>query len=439
VDLSKLIVFISLSFLSFSSYSYTYKEVDSLTYLYFNQQNYSLVQTIGKKALKEKIDFYDLRVRLALSYYFQRKFENAWPHFLVATQMNPSDSNLLKYTYSCLILTAQYDKANAFLVSHPSSNTLEQGKLKGLSKFEIEPGFIASNNEKDFVGKPLSETGNYYEGNFFSKMKILRTYLEGNISPDLNFMLGANLFETEHLSKFKFGNQVIEDLHQNENYQFNFGVCKLMKTNSKVGFSMAYYLQNYTYPFTSSNTLSVPPQPIIVKDTTEHSSEISMSLFYSKRLKFIEPIFFINYGTFDFADNLQAELGLTYFPLGQDRLYAYSSVSYLNNSINTGFAFNQKIGFGLNQKFALEANFLGGSLANYMGSSGFLTLNTFDPIKSSSGLNLNINTSKITLIPSYRFQVREMEYFTESSPGKFVTHTQNYYSHLFYITLRWKL
>ncbi|MCF8254313.1 MAG: hypothetical protein K9H61_13060 [Bacteroidia bacterium] len=437
--MSKLVCLLFIVFWSNSSFALSYKEVDSLTYFHYQNANYKLVQTIGKEALKENIDFYYLRVRLGLSYYFESNFENAWPHLLKAVDMNPSDKEILKYTYQSLVLTSQNEVANEFLVKYPQTNNEIKPLSKGLNKIEFESGNIFSNNEKEFYGKPLSEIGNYYEGNFFSNMKIIRVYLEGKISPDLSYSLGVNLFETTHLSKFKFSTQDIETYHQNDNYQFNAGVSKLFKSNGKLGYSVAYYRQNFSYPYTISRASSVPPLPVMIRDSIEKTSELSMSLFYSKRMKFIEPIIFLNYGTFDLSDNLQAELGLTYFPLGHDRLYAYSSVSYLNNSINTGFAFNQKIGFGLNQKFALEANFLGGKLGNYMGSAGFITLNTFDPINYSTGLNLSINTPKVSIVPSYRFQMREMEYFTENSPGNFVSHTHNYYSHLFYITLRWKL
>jgi hypothetical protein len=436
MEMRKLILIFLLLPLFSIAQELSFTSVEIQTFELYSDFNYKAVIKLGERALKEKIDYYDLRVRLGLSYFKLKKYEQAFPHLCKAIDMNPSDLQILGYTYSCLIFTAQFSRANALLVKYPQIDPNITPMKSGISSFEFEPGIITSQNSNDFKGSNLRKSGtNFAEGNFFSSMNYIRVYSDGLISPDLKWHVGANFFQSNHLSKLQFINQNVETDKSSLNYQLNFGLTQTFNHGWGAGFGIAYYKQNFPYIKLSDTDFPIPANTPI-RDTSETYHSIAMSAFISKRLKFIEPVLFLNYGNFDLESRIQAELGITTFPLENAKFYTYSSVSYINQNSENGYAFNQKLGYSILPSINLEGSFLTGSLDNYMGSMGFLTLNTFDPVNWSAGLDVNLRYKKIQITPGYRYQKREGVYSFENTPANVSSKSYNYFNHLFFITLK---
>ncbi len=409
-------IFLLLPCISWSQ-ALNYFTVEEQSLQLFNDFEYKKLMVLGEKAIDEKIDFYDLRVRLGIVYFKQNKFENACIHFNKAIEMNPSDAGVLNYAYVCLLYTAQYNRANELLVKYPAIVSLLKPKSKGIASIELEQGRVfAANGSAMSTDNIRLTNANYAQGNFFTNMNYIRGYVEALSTPSMRWHFGVNLFQSSHNSKIEFFDQNVLETKTSLNYQYNIGLTQTFKRGITAGLAMGLCRQNFPYPYINSSLN--PPQPnASIADSTESSSTFTYSAMLAKRMKFVEPILLLNYGNFDLKTRWQMETGITYFPLGRDQLYGYSSLSYINQNATTSYAFNQKIGYTIKNTLTLEANYLRGSLDNYMGSMGFLTLNTFDPLNWSLGLDAGIHYKKITITPGYRFQQRTGTILQEESPN----------------------
>ncbi|OYU96068.1 MAG: hypothetical protein CFE21_06560 [Bacteroidetes bacterium B1(2017)] len=441
MDMRRLIFFLFIWPVLINAQPLTYTSVEVKSLEYYNDFEYKKLTKLGEEALDQKIDFYDLRVRMGIAYYKMNKFEPATIHFMKAVEMNPSEPDILSYAYNCLLITAQFNRANAFLIQYPTTSASIKPKSTGLGSVEIETGLINTNLASSYSGEILRESGsNYASGNFFSKMAYTRVYAEGLASPDLRWHLGGNIFQSTHLSKLEFFDKNTEVEKSSLNYQFNFGFTKLLAHGWQTGIGIAYYRQNFPFPYVSS-TIQPPPPNSVFKDSIETSNAVSISALISKRMKYIEPILVLNYGDFDLKNRFQAELGITTFPLGHQQLYTYTSGSFIRSDGSNSYAFNQKIGYSFKNSISLEGSFLKGSLDNYMCNMGFLTLNTFDPLKWSAGADLNYRIKRWIITPGYRIQKRAGSYESESAPigpvqPTIKTNNFSYSTNLFFITLK---
>lgn len=416
----------------------TYTSVAVQSEEYYNLFQYKELIKLGDDALKAHIDFYDLRVRLGLAHYRKSNYEAANIHFERAIEMNPSDIEILKYAYRCLLFTGQYQRANMLLNYYPQINPDYKPKIKGIHLFEVEAGSLQTNQTDAYDGQKLSPNGNVGEANLFSTMDYLRLYNEVLLSPDTKLHMGTNVFQTNQLSILQFFQKNVNQTYSSLNMQANVGFSKLWRRGWATGLGIGFYRQNYTHPYVASD-INPPPPNSLVKDTSEITHAISMSLYASKRMKFIEPVVFVNYGNFDFLPRYQVELGLTYYPLAKDKLFSYSSIS-LNQTDGTGsIAYQQKVGYTFLPFMSTELSYMGGSLDNYMGHMGFLTLNTFDPITYSLGVDLHLFKGKYALTPGYRYQERSSSYYVEEGFGNIVTKNISYINHLFFITFKCQL
>ncbi|MBP7510368.1 MAG: hypothetical protein KA981_00485 [Bacteroidia bacterium] len=432
------ILFFGLNQSALKAQELTYYLVDSLSYEYLNNLDYKALSKLGKQALSKNIDFYYLRVRLGISFYKQSNFEAASPHFLKAIEMNPSEDYVLNYAYKCLLQTAQFKRANMLLIKYPQIESQIAPRYKGLSSFEFEGGAIITNNEDSFLDKTIETNGNYAAGNFFSGMEFLRGYAEYMVEPDVQIHIGGNVYQSTQLSKLQYFQSNTEQYYSTLNFQTNIGISKIFNKGYSTGFGMAYYFQNFKHPYVVS-AVGVTPPNYPIKDTSELSHNISFSGYLSKRSQYIEPILFLNYANFDLKSRVQIEAGLSYFPLGNSKYYGYTSASFSKVKSDKNFVFQQKLGYTPSQYIGLDASFMIGDLDNYMSHLGFLTLNTFDPLKWSVGMDVSFRKNRYTLAPGYRYQQRESSFSSESAPGTSKTNTYTYFNHLFFITIKCQL
>jgi tetratricopeptide (TPR) repeat protein len=416
----------------------TYTSVAVQSEEYFNLFQYKELIKLGDDALKAHIDFYDLRVRLGLAHYRKSNYEAASIHFERAIEMNPSDLEILKYAYRCFLYTGQYQRANMLLIHYPQINPDYKPKMKGIHLVEVEAGSLQTSQTDAYDGQKLAPNGNVGEANLFSSMDYLRLYNEVLLSPDTKLHFGTNVFQTNQLSILQFFQKNVNQTYSSLNMQANVGFSKLWSRGWATGLGMGFYRQNYTHPYVASD-INPPTPNSLVKDTSEITHAISMSLYASKRMKFIEPVVFLNYGNFDFLPRYQLEMGLTYYPLAKDKLFSYSSISLNHTDGTSSIAYQQKVGYTFLPFMSAELSYMGGSLDNYMGHMGFLTLNTFDPITYSLGVDLHLFKGKYALTPGYRYQERSSSYFLEEGFGNIVTKNINYINHLFFITFKCQL
>ena len=90
---------ISLGFLGFSQNSLNYAQIDTLSYNAYLNKDWNEVKSIGKKSIKQDIDYFFLRMRLGIAYYEQENYRKAAQHFDKALEYNPDDSLATEYLF----------------------------------------------------------------------------------------------------------------------------------------------------------------------------------------------------------------------------------------------------------------------------------------------------------------------------------------------------
>ena len=111
---SILIASLAISYRAFAQENLTYRGIDSVTYRQYLDGDYVQLQQLANKAFDVTIDFYDLRMRVAIACYNQQNYEAALPHFLRAYQMNPADTIVQEYVYYTYLFSARSEDAAAF-------------------------------------------------------------------------------------------------------------------------------------------------------------------------------------------------------------------------------------------------------------------------------------------------------------------------------------
>lgn len=412
-----------------------YREADSISYSLFMANKFPELKQFGKNLLSQGIDFYYLRVRLALANFYSNNFEAALPHYLKAVEMNPSDPVILNQTYLCLLYTSQYQRANAFALKYLEVDARIAPKYAALQLVELEVGRASGSNATDYETAKLSRTGNGIAiGNFFSEMDYGRIYLEGIINPDLKILGGAGAFQNNHLSRVEAPgngkNQAMQDL----NSQFNMGLLFQGKNGWNFALATGHYRQAFTYLYLINQSPPLNGTGIY----TLQNSAFSFSGSVARRIPFFEPGIALHFSGLDEISRSQADLQLSTYPFGNGKWFTTTAISFLADTTFKGLAFSQKAGWIPNANFSLELSFLSGALDNYSGNLGFLMLNTFDPILWAAGIHVRRQMGrKSALQTGYRYQVREGSYYFETTSGVPGTNYYTYFTNQLYLNIQW--
>lgn len=416
------------------------ENTDSFTYVCFTQQRYNELWSSGKAAIQEGNDFYYLRIRMAYAYFYAGNYEAAIPHLSRALEMNATDPEVMQTLYYSFVYTGQSHRAYAIAKEHPEALALTVLNAPGRWVIEAEVGRLTTPNATDHETVELrTNGGNYADGNFFSVMDYGRIYAEGILKPRNKLMLGANVFQNNHLSRMLFFGKQQNSPNQNNNYQINAAYTHLFDKGFSLSAGLGFYRQNFTYLYLNS-TLPVPPPTTDFASATVSNSALSASLQLNKRIKHADLGVAIHTSNIDGIRRYQQDFGFTLFPLGSAKLYLHTAIAHLSDTVDRGINYHQTLGYVFNRKFSAEAMVQTGYLDNHIGNLGFLMMNAFDPIQAVYGIQLRMQAgSRLAFQTGYRYQQRETSYVYENAPGVSVLKTYTYAAQLLFLSIQWML
>lgn len=415
--------------------------IDSLSYAYYTQYEYAKLEQLGKESLHQGIDFFYLRLRLGIVAFKQDKYEKAWPHFEKAEKLLPGEPVVLEYLYWCYRYTAQFDKANALVEKYKSIVSEFLPGLVNTSQTELELGYVYTQNYNNYGTQSLiTSDKNASGGSFFSSMYYGRIYQENRFKKNFRLFAGLGLYGVQNFTNSQryiqppnlpFAKDSFNIKNSDVNVQLNVGASKLFRSGFNLAMAFGYYHERFTSEYVYQD----------YRLTTNNYMSSAVSL--SKRFKYFEPIVMVS--AFDVLNlgGIQVEVGITVYPFNKCRFYTYTSFGYTSQSayLNKFWLFKEKMGYGFKNGNQLEAFVLMGALDNYMGNLGFITYNTFDPINYLVSAQFCMRQNKLNIIPGYQLQNRDAYYQTAYVSGGEATDVQkvdyNYFSHLFYVTLRY--
>ena len=305
------------------------KEVDSKTYQAYIAANWDELIEIGKKALKNEIDYFYLRLRVGAAYYEKGNYEKAVHHLKKALKFNGENELAKEYLYLSLLYSGNHQEAD--LLSSQFSDTVKRRLAvspKLFNLFSVEGGPVLAQSD--------------------------------SISNATYFSFGFNLKLTPRLSMFN-------------NYSF------ISQT-----YFRTKYAQNQYYvalPFYLGRSFTLTPavhfvrldaEPVIKDLFTAGGFEIKKSIPY------LDVAAGFTAGNFYSENQYQGHLKTSFFPLGNQKLNLSSTLYVQAQSSETSVAANGAIQWYFHENAGWGSSYQYGELSNQFAENAFFVYNSPD-------------------------------------------------------------
>jgi hypothetical protein len=417
-----------ISNVTFSQETVSYSSIDSLSYSEYLKNDFNALKETGRKALKEGVDFYDLRMRLGILAYNEKNYEYAVKHFEAAYAMNPANEIVQEYLYYTYLFTGRTENSNALA----SSLTPEFQKKVGYTKKKIDSiiltggTFINSNVNDGKLKRIISPPYNFGYANYNGTTNGGGLIFENTFGNRLHFYNKVAGFKTntytfyEYALKDNYKPNVVKKIKSEREYsnlqlQYNIGMAYQTRKGYLIGVGGAFFQTNTTGLLSS---VVIDSSRAVLTDTIMKYSNYLGSISLGKRMKYIFPQITGTYSNLYGNNQYQGEVSISYFPLGNMKLFGNTSFAYIDNNKVAQNVFSQKIGYVISKNLWLEARYSKGNHNNYMSSLGFTSYNTPDPVMLNSGLDIHFSIKKLEVILGYGFQKREGAYYQSSYLGE---------------------
>lgn len=421
--------------------------VDAKTYDYFIKSDQKNLRETGYSAIDSGIDFYYLRLRMGISYYNEKDYMSAIPHFEKAVYYREKDTLAQEYLYYSYFFSGLTSDANETAETFPP-NLKEKVGYTG-------PGFVSG---------IYSEGGYTFVPGFDDIVKKNNSTPE---NPELTYKLPENETYINLSLIHSFGNRVkyfqgLNSITVNSSL-INNGISRPVRESSRTIKQLEYYGRlsadpgNYFSLFASLHYLRISfenpvppappppdsPPPRHNRNTTTYN-EFVYSAGMSKRFGKIEPGMSLLYSNLSGGNQYQAALTVTYYPLGNLNLYSATGLILHSNRENqsadytTNFIFDEKIGVRILDNLWAEGIVTAGNMVNYTEDNGFIVYNVTDKMGYKLGSNVLLYLSeKLELSLRYLMISTEYKIFSGNIPEGNSYETEKLYKHKLIGGFKW--
>lgn len=367
-----------------------YITLDKKTYDYYLKGDYQSLKETTDQMLSDGIDYYYLRMRIAILSYNKQLYPEAVKHFSKALQFNSMDTVSNEYIYYSYLFSGRKDDAHLYLKSVPwnkRNKTLRSIWVPGVTDLFI--GSSVSSNEVT-----LYETNNLYYEAVKSSFGF-NVGLEANLSDNVKGVFVYDNFQkrgTVYSENDTTGSDL--DFSQHQIYT---RISRVFYPGWELsGFGhIAFYKEVATLSQTGFNRFVMPQTNVdyllgggIAKNGWRLRSGLNVS-----------------YSNFSYFSQIRGEGYLTYLPFGNLNLYFTTGGMYQNDKIWGGtYQVNQEIGFKVFNSLWVETGIVKGNAFLYARNQGSLMNNSFQTPATTIYANLIILPGKhfsISLMPYY--------------------------------------
>jgi tetratricopeptide (TPR) repeat protein len=413
-------------------------EVEPKSYELFSQNNWLGTIAYGKKCISNGYDYYNLRMRIGVSYYNQKKYVKAITHFKKAVDFSSYDALAQEYLYYSYLFSGRVMEAKIVLATFPNDlkTRINAPHNKIIESISVDAGFAVSTINNELSSKDINGSANLYgeatinnnmtygsvslNHELGNKSSIYNSY--SNIGIDMLKKYSTNVKDT--LSSYKLTEH---DYYISYTHQFKSFVISPAFHFINVGFNK--FIANYN---TTNNSYSFSK-----KDTSfvNFSSSIALSKAYGIFVYGLTA----GYAQLNSYTQLQAGVSAVYYPLATTNFYGTSSITYMNQNQENRFVFAQRLGVKLASKLWFDGGVTYGNLQNYSENNALLVYNTSDKILYKYGITLTAPLTKhLELSVRYDGFTKENNYYTLNSDSKVETKALNYATHLVIGGVKWK-
>lgn len=417
--------------------------IDSLTWQLYLEKDWTALLRSARKAFREGIDFYYLRVRAGVAAYELKRLGTAVHHLEAARAAFPDDDFTNGTLYSVLVQAGRDDEAN-LLASRllPEARGRLAIPLQGLVN-SVGTGIYLSRNTSHAALRedPIAE-----EGSLTSYRSVLNRQWYKNVAFDLHLSPRFNLYthvshiaidRTQHFSSTS--NQV-EALRETTTSQFQgYSQGRLLMGKGWSAFASASLLRGEGLYDTLSVT--TPGLYTLTKESFPFTDWL-INAGAACQMDWMAPRLSVTHGNINGGEQWQFNGQWVLYPLGNPDFYLVSE-GYLHLdelSEHPKTIFTQKIALKTGPAWLIgEAT--RGTIANFSTGEGLVVYNMPERITAMTGATLWVPLFGYRLNASLRFLVTSKKgtTFVYTNATDFTVRSYRFNDHSLFISLQWNL
>lgn len=424
----KLVVLIVIALFSLSLRGQTpinIMTVDQSTYKLWQEKNWKQLLTEGNEAVEHGIDFYFLRVRMGIASYERKNYHRAIQHFEKAREFNNQEEYVTEYLYYAYLFGGRPEEAKKLASTFSetmkaATSTLRKPFIRELQLYYSTD--MSSNPTTTANYQMPTETmvaGAQYVAN---NHHIFHLGLTHDIGGSFSLHHGYT-YINQHYFLFRQNDtlrlmnpEYITNSHQ----YFITGQIRLAR-NWNLGVGMHYIMIRFPL-----EQMRPGMGPGAQRSSVGKDQDFSLFIHLKKHFPYLTAGGSFYYSTLSNDKQIQVDLKLSAYPLGNTNLYTNTIVSWQQETSSgtpvKRILLNQEIGGKLGNHLWIEGFGTFGNISNYLSDDGQVVFNEGNLISLRAGTRLIIPiNNKISFRLEYAFSKHKSVFY----PNNFEDVTYN--------------
>jgi tetratricopeptide (TPR) repeat protein len=376
----------------FSQTSHSLPEADAATFRLYNERNWKALIETGTKAIGAGMDFYYLRVRLGIAYYETGNFHRAITHLEKANMDGNGDAFVQESLFYAYLMAGRRMEALVLSKSFTPEQQLRTGtdKMKIFRQVDVYLNANKADNSEVIASFSPDDIPEEDGRQYISlRHRYFFAGLRHEFSPSFSFYHAYTGLQKDH---FVYARE--EDIST---------------TNEKAGSALNQYFASAQLRVARNVQVLGGMHLVGLKYVTPivtqrqgrdvlswENGTTSESVFFggiSAQAPFVSGLAMLYSGNLNKRKQFQADLQLTFYPLGNYALYLVSQLSHQTEKLDAEkvnrLIFDQQIGFKLAPKWWTEGYVSFGDMQNFVANQGAVLFNTMDLVKNRAGLRVH--------------------------------------------------
>ncbi len=385
-------------------------EVDKITYQYYlNGQWKELIQ-LANKAIEQGIDFFYLRTRLGLAYYYRGQYRLAARQFEKALSWYPQDKWTLEMLYYSYLFGGQYADAYKLIYDFPLDlrNKVLKDPDRNLQTWSLYYTNLTVRNA-DALRYPDID-GDYnikgeqtitYGYNIPSFTATWRHY-RGYKTLSYAYYAYDNLYRLQ-----EFNDTIDEKPEYIRQHAINYIFVSSENENIDMIFSFSPVLGSVkrTAELTVTRGRWVNSRVTVLQSTPIFDFSASWGLTYKKpKLSFTS---YISAQLYSYKPNLQLTITPVFYPYAGPKLYFAPGLIVKQDLKETQFLATASAGFSVKNRLFVSFEGWYGRMGYFNTGFGEIIYNDNEQILNKIGLNLSYSFKRWAVFADYSFYTKE--------------------------------
>ena len=401
---------------------------------------------LGKKAIRQEMDFYYLRMRMGVAYYQEKNYRQAASQFKRALKFNQNEPAALEQLYYAHLMAGQTEQARLVRKQFKGKLALKLPPPEGKFADRINIEYLYGRSLTEDL---LAEPDNLFEGlppgiqylpQHYSNISLS---LVNRITPGFTLVHVYNyLSKINHLHyddgtiQFEYPDQSVS--------QHQYYISPNITTRSGFTFMPMFHLlsMHYQTPVDLSTGFQGGSQVLIgVVDKSDFATGMNLR----KGIGSLDLNLGAWYATLNEATQFQQRLGFTWYPLGNLNLYLGANLNsqYERSGMDrtTRYTPELNLGFAMAEKLWVDLKGARGEMVNYLENNGSIVFNSFSNVireKVSLTLSVPVSEKGSLLYLGGRWSSNESHFYPEDPAQENTTNTIHYNNLSIYGGLSWK-